>query len=245
MVESSFELKNLEIIGYADSLSRSLVPQVVPPVFRLVDEPERILMPPFRIMGDRVTAAASGCEADFERAVKRGQATRFEVAVPARPAFRLWIDEALEPHYEDADKVSRALLQLAHKRARKAQEALAGGRLAEASRHAQAAIAADDGCLNAILVKALVHQLEGDHDSVEILTEIAELIVPGADLKSWILFFSALVSAQEGRRIYSTYSPVSLVGEPASKYQAQATEDDQPSDDTDATIGSKAERSKK
>lgn len=219
MTHLDFELSSLLIIGYADSLSEAFVPQVVPPIFRLRNKPQTVVMPPFRIENDRIVEAHAGTAADLERAVVRGQATHIDVDIDARPGYRLWIDEAFKPHYEPAEVVADTLRRLAQRKARAAQDALTQGRLAEAMRLAQTAISADDGCLNAILVKALVHQLEGDQASVEILIEIAGMIVPDADFQAWIEFFSALVIGRIGRQLdESAGSKVSFVAEPASRY---------------------------
>ncbi len=226
---SSFELIDLEIVGFADRLSESFVPLVVPPVFRLRDDPDRIVMPPFRIEGERVEEAMAGFKSDFERAIMRGQATRLERVIAARPGYRLWIDERLEPHYEPGEAVAEKLRRLARSKAREAQRALAEGRLAEATRLAQTSINADDGCLNAVLVKALVHQLEGDHDSVEVLTDIAETILPEADFQAWVDFFAALVIEQSRRTTYAFATPrFSSIAEPPASYVTRPADTDWP-----------------
>ena len=193
MTSPSFRLSDLEIVGYADCLSEEFVPQVVPPIFRQRGTRDRIIMPPFLIEGEEVKKAAAVSASDLESAVLRGQATRLGTVIPARPGNRLWVDESFEPHYESSETVFERLHAIAQRRAREAQQALVDGRIERAVRLAQAAISADDGCLNAILVKALIHRIQGDQASVEILTDIGETIVPGADLRSWVDFFFALV----------------------------------------------------
>ncbi len=192
MAESTYRIEDLEVVGYADTLDESFVPTLVPPVFRLRDDPDRVLLPPFEIKDDQVVEVLPGAESDLERAVLRGQATRLDEAIDAESDHQLWIDEELQPHYGVTADVLDGLRRLAKTRAREAQNAVTEGRLADAERLAQAAISADDGCLNAILVKALIETLQGNEDQVEVLIDVAENIVPGADFRAWIHFFSGL-----------------------------------------------------
>jgi hypothetical protein len=214
-------LSELEIIGYADCLSEEFVPQVVPPIFRPRGASDRVVMPPFLIEGYEVTDVEPGLASDFKSAILRGQATRLATVIAARPGYRLWVDESFEPHYEPSEAVSEKLRKIAQRKAREAQQALVEGQMEEAMHLAQAAISADDGCLNAILVKALAHRLEDDQASVEILSDIAETVAPGADLISWVDFFAALVLEQAAREAYrSASSPASLIAEAAPVYGA-------------------------
>ncbi len=197
MAESSYRIEDLEVVGHADTLDESFVPALVPPIFRLRDDRDLVLLPPFEIDGERVAEALPGGEADLERAVLRGQATRLEVAIDALPEHQLWIDEEFRPHYGATTEVLDGLRRLAKARAREAQHAVAEGRLEDAERLAQSAISADDGCLNAILVKALIETLQGNEAQVEVLIDVAETIVPGADFRAWIRFFSRLVKGRD------------------------------------------------
>lgn len=225
MTSLRFRLSELEIIGYADCLSGEFVPQVVPPIFRQRGADDRLVMPPFLIEGEEVTEADAGFASDLKRAVLRGQATRLDTIIAARPGHSLWVDESFEPHYEPSEIVVKKLRAIAQSRARKAQEALAKGHAERAMRLAQTAISADDGCLNAILVKALVHRLEGDQASVEILTDIAETIVPGADLRAWVDFFSTLVLGEVTREAYKWTPPqASVIAEEAPGFGARSQE---------------------
>ncbi len=193
MAESSYKIEDLEVAGYADTLDESFVPALVPPIFRLRGDRNLVLLPPLEIDGDRVVEALPGGEADLERAVLQGQATRLKVPIDARSDHQLWIDEDLQPHYGITAEVLKGLRRLAKTRAREAQHAVTEGRLEDAERLAQAAVSADDGCLNAVLVKAIIETLRGNGVQVEILIDVAETIVPGADFRAWIHFFSGLV----------------------------------------------------
>ncbi len=227
MAGLSIDLRALEVIGYADRLGKAFVPQRVPPIFRVKTNPDRLVLPPFRIENERVAYTVDGFQSDLDRAVRRRQATRLDESFAALPDHRLWIDESFAPHYEPASIVEETLRLLANKRVREAQTALAEGRLGKAERLAQAAISADDTCLNAILVKGLVHQLRGDHDSVEILGEIAGAIAPGTDFQSWIDFFSLLVMEKRKRDVYDFAAPrASMIGEPDRPYGEDPRDDE-------------------
>ena len=226
MVRLEIDLNALEIIGYADRLVEAFVPQNVPPIFRLKEDPDRIIMPPFRTESHKIVYSTDGFQSDLDQAVRRGQATRLDQVIDTQPDHRLWIDESFQAHYEPADTVVETLQQLAKDRVGEALEALAEGRLGKAERLAQTAISADDTCFNAILIKGLVHQLRGDHDSVELLVEIAESMRPGADLQALIDFYSALIMDKQRRGAFHTIPrAASMVGEPNPLYTHAAGSD--------------------
>lgn len=219
MIRQTATLEALEVVGYADRLGRAFVPQVVPPIFRKKTAPHYLIMPPFQLEARQVTYSIETTPADLDRAERQGQATRLDVPFAALPEHQLWIDESFVAHYQPTPTVLQTLRQLAETRVREAQSAIAEGRLGKAERLAQAAISADDTCLNAILVKGLLHRLRGDHDSVEMLGEIARSIAPGTDFESWIDFFAVLVMNRRQSRIYDSTPPsASMIGEPEAAY---------------------------
>lgn len=206
MNEQHFQLSTLDIIGYADCLNQVFLPQIVPPIFCMRNKSNRILMPPFRIVGDEVLSSQVGVQSDLERAVLGGQATRLDTRISAQPDYRLWVDETLQPRYEPATTVAARLRQVAREKSTEALRALARNRVEEAMQLAQTAISADDGCLNAILVKALVNQIEGNQACVELLTEMADTIAPGSNLGAWIQFFAELATVQIKPETFSSAS---------------------------------------
>jgi len=182
MPDLAYKLEDLEIVGYADTLDEAVVPQVVPPIFHRKEGADEYLLPPFRLSGSQVERAVVGRKIDFESAVHRGQATPLERPLEARPDHELWIDQKLEPHYEPAKKARRSLGKIARQQIRQAHEALAAGLLDDALFHSQAALSADDGSLDAILIKAIVYSRRHQDNRVKALAEIAEAISPGIDL---------------------------------------------------------------
>ncbi len=192
MPETVHSLRDLEIVGYADTLSETFLPQLVAPIFRLRSHPETMLLPPFRLAEERLEDAVWADRAELDQALGRGQATLLPAVIEAKPDHDLWVDGDFAIHYAPAPQVRQTLRRLAQSSVRQAQDALARRDLEAAAQHAQAAICADDGCLNALLVKALVHRLEGQEQKVEMLADVAEAVAPGVDLIAWADFFVSL-----------------------------------------------------
>jgi hypothetical protein len=155
----SFE--DLEIVGYADTLTTDLLPRLVAPIYRRRSKPGEFVIPPFAFEDGKVVGAAQSAEVDFERALADGQATQIKTPLPAKAGYQLWIDRNGAPQYAPAREVSVQLRHLASDHVRKAEEAFRKGSYEEASRLAQVAIAADERCLDALLVKAVVLKQEG------------------------------------------------------------------------------------
>ena len=44
-----WNVEDLEIVGYADVLDETMLPSVVPPVFRIKAEPQRAFLPPYSL----------------------------------------------------------------------------------------------------------------------------------------------------------------------------------------------------
>ncbi len=71
-------VKDLEIVGYANSLNESLVPRVVAPIFRYRDDVEVLLFPPFEIPGENVLGGTTGSVAEMQEMIDSGRATGIE-----------------------------------------------------------------------------------------------------------------------------------------------------------------------
>jgi starch phosphorylase len=182
-IEISFE--DLEVIGYADDLPAEMLPRLVAPIFRRLSDPSQVILPPLRFREDGIIGFVQSTEADFDQAISRGQATRID-ALAAQPNYQLWIDQDRSPHYAPATKVSERLREIAKDHVRRAKIALTAESYDEASRLAQIAIAADERCLDALLVKAIVLRRLGHDDEVDVLRELAGLVAPDVDFGSWI-----------------------------------------------------------
>lgn len=183
----------LDVVGYADDLPRNLLPRLVAPIFRQRTNANLFLLPPYTLTGEGLSDFSLTSKSDFERAVILGQATKVG-PFQARPDYRLWIDLDYSPRYEPTDEVSNHLRAIAHDHVRQAKTALRASRYGEAAKLAQVAIAADERCLDALLVKAIVHRSRGEGDEVDVLREIAESVSPDVEFLSWVDMYSPLAS---------------------------------------------------
>lgn len=177
---------DFEIVGYAESLTEDLLPRAVVPVFRLRQEPERFLVPPFRLEGDTVVGAGTATAAEIATAVTERRFSRLERPIAAKPDHQLWIDSSYKPRYEPTGTARQHLMAIAKQSVAASKEALRESRYDAALRLSQRAISADEGRLDAVLTQAIVHRLRGDEARVELLGEIAAAIDPRIDFRSWV-----------------------------------------------------------
>ncbi len=175
----TYNLTDLEIVGYSDVLTDDLVPRIVPPIFRLRADPGRLVIPPFRLVDDHVEGGIEGDESDLDRFVGNEQATRIQQPIQARPKHHLWIDEHFKPQYEPDGKVIERLRTVAKQNIPLAWEAVHDRDFDAALQLAQTAIAADESSLDALLVKAVVDKLTGHDDRAAVLSDIAAVTYPG------------------------------------------------------------------
>lgn len=212
MSETGYPFSRLEVVGYADSLDENLVPQHVAPIYGVVDEPDRYLMPPYRHDGERLVEFTAITEPELDRAMVFEQATRLDQPIQARAGHLLWIDGRLEPHYEAAGEARKRLRTIALDQSNEALRAVAAGRLGEASQHARIAVAADDRCLSAVLAKGLIYRIRGEEERADMLAEIAESVAPGSDFHAWIELFAGLSEKSD----HSHFAAAEAVAEPVS-----------------------------
>lgn len=169
--------KELTIVGYNDLLEETMVPTVVPPVYRWdSDKGIFFLTPPFDahveagvIGGNRLT------EADFNAAVQRGDITVFpETGGHPREGYTLWIDQDFQPQYEVGTRATENLKELAKDLVKQAKEVLrAGNRDREALELARRAQSAADDLVDAYLVTAAIHKRAGENAKVGLMQDLA------------------------------------------------------------------------
>lgn len=157
-------ITDLEVIGYADALTEAMVPSVVPPLFRVRKEPQRVIFPPFTFANGVVWEATEGDEHDLKKLANDGEITLFEkpFPVPAQWDFELWLDQRMEPHYEPRCQADDTLRSIAEANIQQAKAAFVRGDYAEADRLCGAALAADDRLVEALAIMAAVCRRKQD-----------------------------------------------------------------------------------
>ncbi len=185
MMSEPIALADLQVIGYADVLPDELLPRAVPPVYGLRREPGVVILPPYRLAGSILTDAFTTDGDEFERTIARGEAT----ALPpfnAAPERILWIDAQGRPHY---DRESVAVETLRREARRCIKDACAmllqddQESLGRALSLADSAMAADESCLDALLVKAFVFEEREDALTDE-LAQVAAVVNPDYPFKA-------------------------------------------------------------
>jgi len=166
------KLDGLNIIGYAESLG-TLVPHIVPPIYQLRDDPEKLLFPPFRLAGAEVMGGSIGTQAQMDQFVSEGKCTRIDKPIPARPDHELWIDQNMQPQYDPFMKAETKLRRIAEDEAKRARRLLVQGDIEQAKQAANTAMAADDRLVDPFVVKAAIAIRRGAKANAESLKRTA------------------------------------------------------------------------
>jgi hypothetical protein len=199
MLSEPIPIKDLDVVGYADAVAPELLPRVVPPVFRLRTAPDRVFMPPLRLVGALLVDAHATDAADFDSAVARGEATRLAAPLSARRNHALWVDEHEQVRYDPAVALADHLRALARRRVGEARRALVEQRVDDALRLAQVAICADNRCLEALLVKGFVQREQGQAGRIAVLARIAAAAGFEGSFDEALAEFSRRVHAERAR----------------------------------------------
>jgi hypothetical protein len=166
-------LDELDIVGYADWLDKTLVPHVVPPIYQFRSNPEKLLFPPFHLAGTEVVGGTIGSQAQINRFVNEGRATRIEQPIPARPDHELWIDQEMKPRYDSFDVAEKTLRGIAKENNERARRLLLKGDLEQAEQAANVALGADDRLVDSFVIKAVIALRRGEADDAESLKQTA------------------------------------------------------------------------
>jgi hypothetical protein len=93
-----WNLDDLEIVGYADVLKETVLPSVVPPVFRLKADSQRVFLPPYSFNAGFLCNATEVLQPELEELRDSREITLFDNAFPARAGFELWVDQSFKWH---------------------------------------------------------------------------------------------------------------------------------------------------
>lgn len=93
-MEQPWKITELEIIGYADVLSASMRPSVVPPVFRSVQDKQIVLVPPYELHEESVAGATRIPMSEAHQLSDRNEITLLQSPIPAVEGYELWVDPA-------------------------------------------------------------------------------------------------------------------------------------------------------
>lgn len=170
---SPWRVDELEIVGYAEVLKETMLPSVVPPVFRLKTDPRRSLLPPYSFNGGFVCNAAEVAPRELEALRDAREITLFDDPFPAQPGYELWVDQSFQCHYELRDQAEASLGRIATASIGQAEAALKEGNREEAERLAGVAISADDRRVEPLAIKAAIRRLQGNAAGESLMAELA------------------------------------------------------------------------
>ena len=183
-MEPPWNLDDLEIVGYADVLKETMLPSVVPPVFRLKADAQRTLLPPYHLNAGFLYNATEIPRSELEELGGSREITLFDDSFPAHAGFELWVDQSFKWHYQPLDEAKQELRRIADRAIQIAEDALRKGDLRQAERLSGVAISADDRRVEPLAIKAAIRRIQKNKTGERLM---AELAAPVLDERSFNL----------------------------------------------------------
>jgi hypothetical protein len=168
-----WNLDDLEIVGYADVLKETMLPSVVPPVFRLKADAQRILLSPYSFNAGFLYNAIEIPRSELEELNGSREITLFDDAFPAHAGFELWVDESFQWHYQPLYEVKQELRRIAEMAIQSAEDALRRDDLRQAERLSGVAISADDRRVEPLAIKAAIRRIDKNKTGERLMAELA------------------------------------------------------------------------
>jgi hypothetical protein len=178
-METPWNINDLEIVGYANVLKETMLPSVVPPVFRLRADSRRAFLPPYSFNAGFLCNATEVTQSELEGLRDSGEITLFDVAFPARADFELWVDQSFQWHYEPVDEAEDKLRGIANEEIKHAEEALQRNDLEQAERLSGIAISADDRRVEPLAIKAAIRRMRGNKAGERLMAKLAAPVLNG------------------------------------------------------------------
>jgi hypothetical protein len=164
---------DLEIVGYANILRETMLPSVVPPVFRLRTNTNRAFLPPYSFNAGFLCNATEVSPSELQELADSREITLFHEAFPAHADFELWVDQSFQWHYEPLDEARRKLRRVAEEAIQNAEDALLRDDLQQAERFCGVAISADDRRVEPLIIKAAIRRMQGNSAGERLMAELA------------------------------------------------------------------------
>ena len=189
----------LNVIGYATSLSRTMVPTTVAPVFSLRGNPESVLFPPFHMHEGNVCEGTWGTLDEFDTFARRGEVTALPSPIPARTDYELWIDADMDPQYESIPDAEEHLGAIAESHLLAAETALRQGELDKADRLAGVALCANDRLLDPLAIRAAIRRRQKREGAVRVMAKLAAPRYKQDEFVARMEHFAAMIPPTVGR----------------------------------------------
>jgi hypothetical protein len=173
----SIPVTDLEIVGYATALKESMLPSIVPPVFRLKSNANLIRLPPY-IINNGILCNSTEVAASELKALENAQeVTLFEHPFAARCGYDLLVTNDFRWSYLSRKEARDSLNKIASEHVERAKSALAERNLTAAEKSASIAISANDRLVEPLAVKAAIRRLKGDKSGYRLMKRLAEDLI--------------------------------------------------------------------
>jgi hypothetical protein len=168
-----WNLDELEIVGYANVLTETMLPSVVPPVFRLKADHGRALVPPYHINGRLLWNATQVPDSELEDLRDSEEITLFHDAFPACGGHELWVDDSFQIHYQPQYEAEEELGRIATESIQGAEDALRRGDIEQAEHLSGVAICANDRRVEPLAIKAAICRSKEDWAGERLMGDLA------------------------------------------------------------------------
>lgn len=173
-MKSPIAIDVLEIVGFANVLLDTMLPSIVPPIFRLKGNNEELYVPPYMFNAGHLCNATVISHSELMALQSAQEVTLFDTKpFAAGRDFELWLDLERKPHYKPRGLAHEALLVLAKKYIQKAEEALENGNMTDAERFSSIALCADDRLIKPLAIKAAICRINGDSSGEKLMAKLS------------------------------------------------------------------------
>lgn len=174
-----FPIENLDLVGYATRLLKTMVPAIVSPIFALRDKDDDVVVfPPFTIYQGFVRDGALSTQRELRALARKGEVTLVDEPLAARDGYELWVDLELRPQYAPMADVRAELQKIAETQRKAADDALEKQDLESVERHASIAGCADSRQFWPYALKAALRQRQDKEAAARVMKRLAEGLCP-------------------------------------------------------------------
>ena len=198
MVPTFWKFADLEIIGYADDREPTMLPAVVPPVFRLLANRNMVLLPPYSLQFDGVAGATA---VTMEVAQDLGDTEQIRLfrdgAEPAQAGYQMWLHRDGRRVYQPIHEARQTLDQLSGEAVQRASEQLKSGQLDLAEASASEAILSNDRRVDALAIKAAIRRRGNNSDGARLMEDLARPFIESAAFVTVVDLYASLSDGME------------------------------------------------
>jgi len=172
-VRAPLPITDLEIVGYANRLTETMRPAVVPPIFGMKSDPARIFLPPYVIQEGFVFGAMETNRENLAQLDSAHEVTLFDKPISAERDHELWIAQEENPHYEPLATAHAKLRAIAVDNIAAAVDAMKRGKFDEARIACRIALCADDRLIEPLAITAAIARQQSDPGTARLMARLA------------------------------------------------------------------------